>query len=90
MPDAREQSLLEPLLDSWDRNNRILVNLLHAVPEAALEVRAMGGSPSVAEMFTHIHYGGSFLSLKTLPSSPKSFPGKNGSLSAIPPASRKC
>ncbi len=48
--------LLEDLLDSWDRNNTILVNLLRAVPEGGLEVRAIEGSPSVAEMFTHIHY----------------------------------
>ena len=48
--------LLEVLLDSWDRNNTILVNLLRAVPEGGLEARAMAGSPSVAEMFTHIHY----------------------------------
>jgi uncharacterized damage-inducible protein DinB len=50
------QDLLETLLDSWDRNNRILVNLLRAVPEGGLEARAMEGSPSVAEMFMHIHY----------------------------------
>jgi uncharacterized damage-inducible protein DinB len=48
--------LLEALLDSWDRNNTILVNLLRAVPNGGLEVKAMDGSPSVAEMFTHIHY----------------------------------
>ena len=48
--------LLEALLDSWDRNNTILVNLLRAVPEGGMEVRAMEGSPSVAEMFAHIHY----------------------------------
>ena len=48
--------LLEALLDSWDRNNTILLNLLRAVPEGGLEVRAMEGSPSVAEMLTHIHY----------------------------------
>jgi len=51
-----DQSVLEALLDSWDRNNRILVNLLGALPEGGLEARAMEGSPSVAEMFTHIHY----------------------------------
>src|SRR5579884_4048315 len=50
------QDLLETLLDSWDRNNRILVNLLHALPEGGLEARAMESSPSVAEMFMHIHY----------------------------------
>jgi uncharacterized damage-inducible protein DinB len=42
--------LIEVLLDSWDRNNTILVNLLRAVP------KAMDGSPSVAQMFMHIHY----------------------------------
>jgi uncharacterized damage-inducible protein DinB len=48
--------LLDALLDSWDRNNAILLNLLLALPDGGLEARAMGGSPSVAEMFTHIHY----------------------------------
>src|SRR5882762_5793474 len=56
MPDARDQRLLEALLDSWDRNNTILLNLLRALPEGGLEARAMDGSPSVAEMFTHIHF----------------------------------
>jgi uncharacterized damage-inducible protein DinB len=51
-----DQSVLGALFDSWDRNNRILVNLLRAMPEGGLEARAMEGSPSVAEMFTHIHY----------------------------------
>ena len=56
MPDASDQHLLEALLDSWDRNNTILVNLLRALPAGGLEARAMEGSPSIAEMFTHIHY----------------------------------
>jgi uncharacterized damage-inducible protein DinB len=56
MSDANDPSLLETLLDSWDRNNTILVNLLRAIPKASLEVRAMQGSPSVAELFGHIHY----------------------------------
>ena len=47
--------LLEALLDSWDRNNTILVNLLRLVPEGGLKARAMGDGPSVAELFTHIH-----------------------------------
>jgi uncharacterized damage-inducible protein DinB len=53
---AHDQSLLEALLDSWDRNNTILVNLLRALPKGGLEARVMEGSPSVAELFTHIHY----------------------------------
>jgi uncharacterized damage-inducible protein DinB len=56
MSDAPDQTLLEALLDSWDRNNTILLNLLRALPEGGLEARAMEGSPSVAELFTHIDY----------------------------------
>ena len=54
--DAPNQNLLAAVLDSWDRNNTILLNLLRAVPDGGLEASAMEGSPSVAEMFTHIHY----------------------------------
>jgi uncharacterized damage-inducible protein DinB len=56
MSNAPDQRLLEPLLDSWDRNNTILLNVLAALAEGGLEARAMEGSPSIAEMFTHIHY----------------------------------
>jgi uncharacterized damage-inducible protein DinB len=57
MPDnAPDRSLLEALLDSWDRNNTILVNLLRALPDGGLETRAMAGGPSIAQMFTHIHF----------------------------------
>ena len=56
MPGSPKQPLLEALLDSWDRNNTILLNLLRALPDGGLEARAMEGSPSVAEMFTHIHF----------------------------------
>jgi uncharacterized damage-inducible protein DinB len=56
MSDAPDQQLLEALLDSWDRNNAILVNLLRALPEGGLEAKAVEGSPSVAQLFTHIHY----------------------------------
>jgi uncharacterized damage-inducible protein DinB len=51
-----QPNLLGALLDSWDRNNTILLNLLSAVPEFALEARAAVDSPSIAEMFIHIHY----------------------------------
>jgi uncharacterized damage-inducible protein DinB len=56
MLDAPDESLLGALLNSWDRNNTILLNLLRALPQGGLEARAMEGSPSVAELFTHIHY----------------------------------
>ncbi|WP_260706078.1 DinB family protein [Edaphobacter flagellatus] len=48
--------LLDVVLDAWDRNNRILVNLLRAVPEDGLAARVMAGSPTVSQMFTHMHY----------------------------------
>ena len=56
MPDAPDPSLLETLLDSWDRNNTILINLLRAIPKDAFGTRAIESSPSVAELFGHIHY----------------------------------
>jgi uncharacterized damage-inducible protein DinB len=51
-----EGSLLDALLDSWDRNNTILVNLLRALPDAGMDARAVDGSPTVAQLFMHIHY----------------------------------
>lgn len=56
MTDAPDQSLLDVLLDSWDRNNTILLNLLRILPENGLEVQATESGPSVAQLFTHIHY----------------------------------
>lgn len=56
MSNVSEERLLEAVLDSWDRNNTILVNLLRAVPQGGLQVRPMEGSPSIAQLFTHIHY----------------------------------
>jgi uncharacterized damage-inducible protein DinB len=48
-------ALLHALLDSWDRNNRILVNLLRAIPVEALELRGTPTSNTIAELFMHIH-----------------------------------
>jgi uncharacterized damage-inducible protein DinB len=56
MPDAPDHRLLEALLDSWDRNNTILVNLLGALPHGALEMKATETGPSIAQLFTHIHF----------------------------------
>ena len=56
MSPIHDGSLLDVLLDSWDRNNTILLNLLRALPDAGLEARAMGDSPSVAQLLMHIHY----------------------------------
>jgi uncharacterized damage-inducible protein DinB len=56
MPDGADARLLNLLLDSWERNNRILINLLRAIPPHALGATAAEGSPSIARMFMHIHY----------------------------------
>ena len=74
MPDTTNQRLLEALLDSWDRNNTILVNLLRALPEGGLEARAMEGSPSIAEMFTHIHFVRLVFVLEDAPEFARSLP----------------
>jgi uncharacterized damage-inducible protein DinB len=74
MSDAPVQRLLEAMLDSWDRNNTILVNLLRALPEGGLEASAMEGSPSIAEMFTHIHYVRLVFVLEDAPEFARSLP----------------
>lgn len=56
MTRAYDENLLEPLLNSWDRNNDILLNLLHAIPADLMDARALPESPSIAKIFTHIHY----------------------------------
>jgi uncharacterized damage-inducible protein DinB len=76
MPDAPDQRLLEALLDSWDRNNTILVNLLRALPEGGLEVRTMEGSPSIAQLFTHIHFGRLVLIFEDAPEFARRVPEK--------------
>ena len=56
MSHAPDQHLLDALLDSWDRNNTTMLNLLHSLPESGLEVKAIESSPSVAQQFMHIHH----------------------------------
>jgi uncharacterized damage-inducible protein DinB len=55
MPHASD-ALLDALLDSWNRNHAILVNLLRLIPDEAMSLRPSPGSPSIAQLFTHIHY----------------------------------
>ncbi|WP_161881275.1 DinB family protein [Deinococcus alpinitundrae] len=47
--------LLPALLDSWDRNSTLLLNLLRLLPEGGLGVRATASGPTVAQLLTHIH-----------------------------------
>ena len=44
------------LLDSWDRNNVITTNLLRLVPHDAMDLRPIDGSPSIGQLFMHLHY----------------------------------
>ena len=67
MTKAIDPNLLEALLDSWNRNNTILLNLLNALPEGGLESKAMESSPSVAVQFSHIHETRLFFVSQTAP-----------------------
>lgn len=51
-----EDALLDAILDSWRRNNIILTNLLRALPDGAMDLRAADGSWTVRELFIHMHY----------------------------------
>ena len=53
MPD---DLLLEVLLDSWDRNNTITTNLLRAIPDGTMDLKVTDTSPSIAQLFMHMHY----------------------------------
>ncbi len=56
MTTDQGQRLLDAVLDSWERSNVALIHLLRAVPLGRLGARAMSGSPTIAEMFTHLHH----------------------------------
>ncbi len=56
MSQTSEQNLLEALLDSWDRNNTIMVGFLQALPAGALEARAVETSPNIARLLMHIYF----------------------------------
>ena len=49
-------NLLDALLDSWDRNNHILTGFLRLIPADAFDIRPVADSPSVGELFGHMHY----------------------------------
>ncbi|MGD0096808.1 MAG: DinB family protein [Terracidiphilus sp.] len=56
MAQIIDSELIDAILDSWDRNNRILVNLLRALPPGGKDARVMATSPSVSEIFAHLIY----------------------------------
>jgi len=84
MANTDNLNLLEALLDSWDRNNTILVNLLRAVPAETLDATAMQGSPSVAELFTHIHYVRLIFVSEDAPEFARELPGEEWSAEQDP------
>ncbi len=51
-----DSPLLEALLDSWDRNNTITTNLLRAIPDGTMDLKATAASPTIGQLFTHMHY----------------------------------
>lgn len=56
MSRESDAPLLAAVFDGWDRHNRVLMNLAGAVPEGGFSARALHGSPSVGEMFSHMHH----------------------------------
>jgi uncharacterized damage-inducible protein DinB len=56
MSHPSNPSVLDALLDSWDRNNQILVNLLRAIPQDTWDLKPIENSPSIAALFVHMHY----------------------------------
>jgi uncharacterized damage-inducible protein DinB len=48
--------VLDALLDSWDRNNTILKNLVLALPDGALGLRATSTSQTIGGLVAHMHY----------------------------------
>ena len=56
MANSPDQSLLNALLDAWDRNNTITINLLRAVADDAMDLKPMDTSPSIAQLFAHMDY----------------------------------
>jgi uncharacterized damage-inducible protein DinB len=71
---TQDAALLDALLDSWDRNNTILVNLLRALPEGGLDAKAVAGSLTVGQLFSHIHYVRLVFVLEDAPESAKPLP----------------
>ena len=67
MSNAPEPSLLEALLDSWQRSNTILLSLLRALPEGGLDARALQSSPSIAVQLSHMHSTRLFFLNQTAP-----------------------
>lgn len=53
---ASSPDLPGALLDSWHRSNAILVNMLGALDDEDMALRAHDDSPTVGALFAHMHY----------------------------------
>jgi uncharacterized damage-inducible protein DinB len=56
VPEDVNERLLDALMESWERNNTIMINLLRALPDGGLAARATEGGPTVSQQFMHIHH----------------------------------
>jgi hypothetical protein len=82
--------LLEAVLDSWDRNNTIMLNLLRALPDGGLDVKAIESSPSVAQQFMQFTMSGLFPSSRRRLRSSGQYQRRSGWSSVTATASRRC
>jgi uncharacterized damage-inducible protein DinB len=69
MLNASQEDLFPALEDSWLRNNRMLVNLLRAVPAELLDHRMLQDGFSIAGMFVHMDFCRRYLVKKNAPES---------------------
>jgi uncharacterized damage-inducible protein DinB len=69
-------NVLDALLDSWDRNHRITTNLLRLVPADQMTLSPSDGSPSIGQLFAHIHYVRLVLVLEDAPEFAKPMPAE--------------
>jgi uncharacterized damage-inducible protein DinB len=84
MTNATYISLLDAILDSWDRNNTIVINLFRALSPEAMKIRPAPGSPSIAQLFTHIHYVRSVFVLEDAPECATKLPDEEWGVDASP------
>lgn len=56
MTTAEDGTLLGAVCDGWTRHNTALLNLLQSLPPGGLQARIFATSPTVAQMFSHVHH----------------------------------
>jgi len=80
MSEAPDPRLLEALLDSWDRNNTILRNLLRALPRVAWRSDD-GGQPLDRGAVHAHHYVSTYFVSEDAPEFARDLPEQNGGAS---------